>query len=289
MALDHSLRTRWRLLREVRSADAVVVVRRTVGPVFRRLLRRAAKQMVYDFDDAVFLNNNGSMSPHRYRRFAGMVRIMDRVWAGNDYLAEAARRFNPRVITIPTSLDPAAYDAQPDKPARVIELVWIGSTSTRKYLEQAMPILELASAQVASLRLKIIADFDLPPSRLTTLAVPWSQRTEALELARSHIGIAPMTDDPWTRGKCACKVLQYMAARLPVVSSLSGANRQIVQHGRTGLLVNEPGQWVDAIAQLAGDAALRSAMGRAGRERVEREFSTHTSLKKMLADLTNDY
>ena len=155
----------------------------------------------------------------------------------------------------------------------MIDLVWIGSRSTRKYLLEALPALRLASASTPRLRLKIIADFDLPDAGLPTLAVPWRSATEANELASAHIGIAPMRDDDWSRGKCALKILQYMASGLPVVSSNVGANAEVVDHGKTGYLVNSDEQWCARLVELAGDADLRHRFGEEGRRRVESDYS----------------
>jgi glycosyltransferase involved in cell wall biosynthesis len=136
-----------------------------------------------------------------------------------------------------------------------------------------MPWLQEAAKAVPGLRLKIVADFDLPACGVATLPVVWRADSEARELAASHIGIAPMRDDDWSRGKCALKVLQYMAAGLPVVSSDAGANREVIVEGETGFLVTAPDEWSDRIARLANDAGLWRQMGEAGRRRVETDYS----------------
>jgi glycosyltransferase involved in cell wall biosynthesis len=270
------------MLRLARRADVVVVLRKTFPPPLLWLLRRAARRLVFDFDDAIFCNTDGTPSRTRMARFAAMARACDHVTAGNAFLARHAATFNPAVTVIPTCVDAARYRVEAGKPADALDLVWIGSHSTRKYLAEAMPWLQAAAAKVAGLRpagstlgvrLKIVADFDLPGCGVATLPVPWRADTEARELAASHIGIAPMRDDDWSRGKCALKVLQYMAAGLPVVSSDAGANAEVIAEGATGFLVTTPGEWADRICRLAGDAGLRRQMGEAGRRRVEADYS----------------
>ena len=108
-------------------------------------------------------------------------------------------------------------------------------------------MLEGSAEKIPRLRLKIVADFDLPSEKLSTWALAWSETGEAQALASAHIGIAPMPEDPWTRGKCALKVLQYMAAGLPVVSSPAGVNAEVVVNGVTGFLAETPRQWCEAI------------------------------------------
>lgn len=256
------------VLLQARKADVVVVLRKTFPPPFLWLLRRLAKRLVFDFDDAIFCNSDGSASSTRMHRFAAMATLCDHILAGNQYLADKATGFNQAVTVIPTCIDTTRYVEDFSRPSDYLDLVWIGSRSTRKYLMDALPALRLASKRVPNLRLKIIADFDLPEAGLPVLAVPWNAATEARELGTSHIGIAPMRDNDWTRGKCALKVLQYMAAGLPVVSSRAGANAEIIEEGQTGYLVVEDADWVGRLEMLAKDANLRARMGEAGRRKV---------------------
>jgi glycosyltransferase involved in cell wall biosynthesis len=261
------------MLRQARQADVVIVLRKTFPAALLWLLRRASRRLVFDFDDAIFCNTDGSSSRTRMARFAAMARACDHVFAGNAFLARHAAAFNPAATLVPTCVDAARYRIEADKPVGTLDLVWIGSHSTRKYLAEAMPWLKQASEKVPGLRLKIVADFDLPGGGVATLPVAWRADSEARELASSHVGIAPMRDDDWSRGKCALKVLQYMAAGLPVVSSDAGANREVVVEGETGFLAATPEEWVMRIAQLAQDADLRRRLGEAGRRRVETDYS----------------
>jgi glycosyltransferase involved in cell wall biosynthesis len=277
--------TRVALLRAVRRAEVTVVLRKTITALWRTPLRRAARRLVLDFDDAVFVRDDGSPSWTRARRFAAMVRRCDAVWAGNAYLGQAAGRYGPHVAVLPTSVDPSLYPPQAEKPADHVDLVWIGSSATRKYLEQALPALAAAAGAVPALRLTIVADFALPAAPLPTVAVPWSAAGEAQALAQAHIGIAPMPDDPWTRGKCGLKVLQYLAAGLPVVASDAGVHRELIAPGRTGLLAGNPEQWVAALTTLAADPALRRRLGAAGREAVIERYSVQATGAILLAEL----
>lgn len=260
-------------LRQAAGADIVVVLRKTFPAPFLWLLRRVSRKLVFDFDDAIFCNTDGSPSATRMRRFAAMTGVCDHVLAGNRFLAGQAARFNRAVTIVPTSVDAERYSATSGQPGDTVDLVWIGSSSTRKYLIEVLPALRLAAASVPQLRLKIIADFDLPEAGLPTLAVAWTASTEAQELASSHIGIAPMRDDDWSRGKCALKVLQYMASSLPVVSSDVGANAEAVTQGNTGYLVGDDAAWSERIAELANDANLRARLGINGRQRVLEDYS----------------
>jgi glycosyltransferase involved in cell wall biosynthesis len=270
------------VLLDAHKADVVVVLRKTFPAPYLWLLRRLAKRLVFDFDDAIFCNSDGSASATRMHRFASMASVCDHILAGNQYLADKATGFNQAVTVIPTCIDTTRYVEDSSRPSNYLDLVWIGSRSTRKYLMDALPALRLASKRVPNLRLKIIADFDLPDAGLPVLAVPWNAATEARELGSAHIGIAPMRDNDWTRGKCALKVLQYMAAGLPVVSSNAGANAEILIDGETGFLVGDDHSWAERIAMLAGNPEMRDRMGMAGRRRVMAGYSLEPVFSRML-------
>jgi len=270
------------MLKQAKQADLVIVLRKTFPKPLLYLLRRLSRKLVFDFDDAIFCNTDGSASQTRMIRFDAMVRSCDHVFAGNGFLARKAFEFNPAVTVIPTCIDTEIYRVSADKPTNFVDLVWIGSSSTRKYLIDALPWLTSAAKTVPDLRLKIIADFDLPNAGLPTLPIPWSTENEARELASSHIGIAPMRDDDWSRGKCALKVLQYMAAGLPVVSSSVGANAEIVVDGKTGYLAHDGESWVKSIAKLANDPNLSHQLGLAGRQRAVENYSLPSVFSRMV-------
>ncbi len=277
---------RARVLLAARRADVVVVLRKTFTPGMRWLLRRAARRLVLDLDDAVYLRDDGTASGTRAKRFRAMVQRCDAVFAGNATLAQAAAACGAQATVLPTAVDPSKYPrASPPGPGGSIDAVWIGSSSTRKYIEGLLPTLAAAARVTPGLRLKVISDFQLSHPGLEVLCLPWSERDEAVSVAASHLGLAPMPDDPWTRGKCGLKALQYMAAGLPVLASDAGVHREIVEHGRTGWLCAEESQWVRAIADLAADGTAWSAMGEAGRRRLCERYSVDAVFERLLGAL----
>lgn len=282
LSVSGGFRAYARALQRAGQCDVVVVIRKTFGPLFRTLLARRARRLLFDFDDAIFCNTDGSPSATRMGRFVSMIAACDHIMAGNRFLAETARRYNPAVTLVPTTIDAAKYDLVPSKPNDNFDIVWIGSSSTRKYLESALPGLRLAARHIPGLRLKIVADFDLPDAGVPTLAVPWQADIEAKALVDAHVGIAPMVDNDWTRGKCALKVLQYMAASLPVVSSPAGVNAEVVAPGITGELARTPEEWADALVRLANDVGLRESYGAAGRSAVLSGFTRERAFASLL-------
>jgi glycosyltransferase involved in cell wall biosynthesis len=263
------------------SADLVFVQRKLFSLSFLDLLARCAKKIVFDFDDAIFLRSDGEVSPTRMSRFEKMVAMSDCILAGNRYLAESARALSDKVHLIPTCLDVNRYLIATKKDP-LVTLVWIGSASTSRYLEFHRDKLEALGRAFPELRLKIIGDFEFEMEHLTLEIIPWTQSTEVVALVSSHIGIAPMTDDLWTRGKCALKIIQYMAAGLPVVTSRVGANKEVVVDGQTGYLVDSQEEWVDAIGRLIDSDSLRIQMGEQGRLAANRQYSQLMVTEKVL-------
>lgn len=264
---------RYGILRQAKTCDVVVVLRKTFTSPFRLLLRRASRRLVLDIDDAVYVCDDGRASRTRARRFVSMAQCCDAIFVGNDFLGWEARRHNRQVITLPTSIDPDRYAAFPAKhESEAINLVWIGSRATRRYLESLRPVLEEVARGMPALRLKVIADFNFNVPGLPVINVPWSQSTEVAALASSHIGLAPLPEDAWTRGKCGLKILQYMGAGLPVVASPTGEQKQIIRDGETGILCETRDEWRGAILLLAHDVEKRRRFGAAGRRRVREGY-----------------
>ncbi len=273
----------WRRLgvgRDVQKADAVILQRKLLSRIELGLLRQRSRRLLFDFDDAVWLRDSysrrGFDSPRRLRRFRATVSHCDAIVAGNSFLAEQAERLSGgrHVAIVPTCVDPARYSiAEHAARNKHTELVWIGSSSTLQGLSAIAPLLESIGAAEPDASLKIICDRFVRFRCLRTIECPWSEASEASDLAAADIGISWIPDDPWSRGKCGLKVLQYMAAGLPVVANPVGVQVEMVRDGETGFLAATESQWIDAIRTLAADPDLRRRMGQAGRRLVEEKYS----------------
>ena len=259
-------------------ADAVILQRKLLPQVPLALLRRRVKRLIFDFDDAVWLRDSysakGFEDSRRARRFQRTLRSCDLVVAGNEVLATEAKQSASQVVVIPTCVDAARLRVRSGREAASgLQLVWVGSSSTLRGLEQFTPTLSAIGRAVPNVRLKIICDrfidiSDLPVDRCT-----WNEGTESDEIASADIGIGWVPDDPWSRGKCGLKVLQYQAAGLPVVANPVGVQADFVRSGITGFQASTTEQWVKAIRDLAADANLRQTMGDAGRWQVVEKYS----------------
>ena len=232
---------------------------------------------VYDFDDALFAgsilpqNRGFAWAKGEARRWADYVRSARVVIAGNSYLADHARRLTNRVEVIPSCVDPSLLSARRHEDTDTVTLGWIGSSSTARYLESLVPVLMAVRRRQPQARLLVVGG---EPS-LQAPGIehrPWSPSQEARALGEIDIGLMPLPDDPWTRGKCGYKLLQYFSAGIPAVASPVGVNTQLIGAGG-GYLARSTKEWVEGVLTLAGDAQCRTEMGRAGRGLVEREYS----------------
>jgi glycosyltransferase involved in cell wall biosynthesis len=261
-------------------------------PAWVERLLLAGVPYVLDFDDAVFHNYD----LHRaalVRRLMG--RRIDRVMAGarmatcgNGYLAQRARDAGAGAVELlPTVIDLERYAPTPRaaESAEPLRIVWIGSPSTVKYLAQlAAPLAQLA--QRCRFRLRVIGgSLEMPGVDLE--CVPWTESSEVASIAQCEIGIMPLNDSPWERGKCGYKLIQYMACGLPVVASPVGVNVEIVRDSANGFLVDGDQAWVTRLEELLGDAALRQRMGSAGRRIVEQHYSVQAVSGQMANHLRN--
>ncbi len=285
--LPQSLVGRLALGRDVASFDAVVLQRKLLPRVSVALLRRRVKRLIFDFDDAVWLRDSysskGFEDPRRARRFQATVRACDLVVAGNEYLAAEARKWvdSRRVTIIPTCVDVAKYPTVVPRHATGLQLVWVGSSSTLRGLEQFLPTLSAIGRAVPGTRLKLICDRFLELPELPVDRCLWNEATEPAEIASADVGIGWVPDDPWSRGKCGLKVLQYQAAGLPVVANPVGVQADFVRNGVTGFQATTTEEWVNAIRHLARES-VRKQMGEAGRRQVEQGFSVEAGAAKWM-------
>jgi len=271
-------------------ADVVILQRKLLPLWDLYLLRCAAHRLVFDFDDAVFLRDSfsprGLHSARRLHRFMATLETMDAVVAGNRFLASEASRWIPpgRLMVVPTCVDAESYPRAAHQAAGpAARLVWVGSSSTLQGLEAARDILDHVGQGLPGLRLNLVCDRPLTLGHLAVDFRPWAEATEAADIAAADIGVAWVPDDLWSRGKCGLKVLQYMAAGLPVVANPVGVHTEMVRHGVTGFLARTPGEWLDCVGELARNPGLRKRMGTAARNLAEKEYGTGLGAHRWLA------
>ena len=232
----------------------------------------ARRPVVFDFDDAIWLPRQGG-NPilrrlHREGTVQEILRRATAVIAGNEFLAYYAHQFAGNVTAVPSAVEMARY-----RRGAGTTVGWIGSRSTLPYLRPLAPVF-----QELGITARVIAagtpDF---PSDFR----PWQMETEVDDLASLGIGVAPLPDNQWERGKCGVKILQYMASGLPVVASPAGVQRELVRDGVTGFHATTPDEWRDRLRQLLADAALRQRLGDAGRELVAQYYDVPVAASRV--------
>jgi glycosyltransferase involved in cell wall biosynthesis len=269
----------WQRRAALRASSVVLLHKLRLAPWEMAWLSRCNPRCVFDIDDATWLSQPkqvGAMpaaSASRRRAFAAICRGARLTLAGNRFLAGHAEAAGARVELIPTAVAVGAYPHADLSRRSGGVAVWIGLPGNLQYLDPLRPALAEVARRHPQFRLRIVSSRfpdwdDVPLER-----VPWRPGIETSEaLLGADIGLMPLADDDFARGKCAFKLLQYMAATLPCIASPVGANRDVVDPGRTGLLADTPDAWRDALEQLLVDRGLREAMGRAGRERVQLSY-----------------
>lgn len=253
-----------------RPADVSWVLRQLL-PAYLSVEPLVKKPMVLDVDDAIWLNRGG----HRVPALARSAQV---VVCGNKYLAEKFSAWNSNTVVIPTAVDTQMYNpgnAAGDGPDGVV-IGWTGTAGNFPYLYSMENALAEVLNRYKDSKVLVVAD---KAPQFTKLAesrvefVPWTPSTEQSAVARMSIGLMPLQDSEWARGKCSYKMLCYMAASLPVVVSPVGMNNQVLAQGKIGYSASNTDEWIGALTDLIEHQALRVAMGRAGRQIVEAEYS----------------
>ncbi len=243
-----------------------------------RISFRSGAPVIYDFDDAIFHQYDAHPNPlirrALGRKLEALLKGSDLAICGNAYLQAYAARFCRRTELVPTVVDTEVYRPANRAGTGGTTLGWIGSPSTWTYVRPVLPVLDQLAAECGLNAVAIGAGPDAERSASLT-HVAWSAESEVEMLQGMDIGIMPLPDEQWARGKCGYKLIQYMACGLPVIASPVGVNAEIVEHGVNGFLATSEAEWAEAIRQLASDPQLRQRMGAAGRRRVEERYSLH--------------
>jgi glycosyltransferase involved in cell wall biosynthesis len=242
---------------------------------------------VSDYDDAIHVNyeRHSSWVVRRMMgpKIAGIVRQSCQVIAGNRSLAEWAAQFNPNVTLIPTSVDLSKYDL--DRNHRMTEgkpvIGWIGTPITAQYLRLLERPLRALRAR-HDFQLRVIGAPDFRMEGVEVVGLPWSEASEVRDLQACTIGVMPLSDDPWARGKSALKLVQYLAAGVVAVASPVGANCDVVKDGENGLLAASESDWVAKLALLIEQPDLRQRLTQSGRRTIEERYSVQVNAPRLV-------
>lgn len=286
----HVLGCYWRRLKILLSAgkyDLICIEKELFPylPAFPEWMLSRLKGYWVDYDDAVFHNYDRGkyslVSRLMPKKIDRVMQWADLVTAGSAYLMQRAEAAGAKqVVQLPTVIDPKRYQKKVHEQKATLTIGWIGSPSTRKYLNALVPVWERLHRKF-DLVLLLINEKSKPPFPGNVQTIPWTEAGEAAALLRLDVGIMPLPDDPWERGKCAYKLIQYMACGLPVVASPVGMNAEVVRHGVNGFLAQSEDEWVDALSLLIHDCGLRKAMGEKGYQVVRERYTLQHNFSVM--------
>ncbi|HTF05906.1 MAG TPA: glycosyltransferase family 4 protein [Bacteroidia bacterium] len=247
---------------------------------FEKKFAKSGAKLIFDFDDAIW-NLDISEGNKRFGwlknpgKTAELIAMSDLVIAGNKYLADYALRHNKNVVIIPTTIDMKKYDpvVHSNLDGKIC-IGWSGSHTTIKHFEFALPFLRVLKKKYGDkLEIKVVGDNSYANEELGIRGITWSSRDEIKVLSSFDIGIMPLPDDEWAKGKCGLKGLQYMALGIPTIMSPVGVNTEIITHGENGMLATTTEEWVEKIEELIASAELRVRIGQKARETVEQNYS----------------
>lgn len=256
--------------------------------IFEKLLSMSRAAMIFDFDDAIWLNDTSESNKNlswlkSSAKTAKIARLANVVTVGNSFLADYARQSNQNVVIVPTAIDTDAYKYRGAVDSEPVMIGWIGSTTTLKHFQNAIPALTAIKQKYGNrVNFKVIVDVDYEEPELGLKSTKWSKDTEVEELNKVDIGIMPLPDDRWSCGKCGFKGIQYMALGIATVMSPVGVNTDIIEHGANGFLASTDSEWIDCLSQLIESVKLRQRLGKAARKTIDERYSVRSQQGNLL-------
>lgn len=271
--------------------DVVFIQREAIlgaSTYFEKKFYRSGAKVIFDFDDSIWKLDISDAN--RWFGFlknpsktAILIKNAHQIVAGNDYLANYAKKFNPHVSVIPTTIDTNTYQPKLKKQNNQIIIGWTGSHTTIKHFKLAESFLKKLKLKYGDkIAFKVIGDSEYKNKELGIIGLKWKSETETEDLSQIDIGIMPLPDDEWTKGKCGLKGLQYMALGIPTVMSAVGVNTKIIDHGKNGFLAITNLDWIEYLSKLIENPELRSEIGKSALNTIQSEYSVIANQNKYL-------
>lgn len=280
------LKVRQENLKKINDYDIIFIFREALmtGSIrFEKAFSKSKAKLIYDFDDAIWIPNVSDANKRLeflkdYSKTGKIIKLCDMVFAGNQYLANYALKFNDNVKIIPTTINTDEYLKQEVVKSEKICIGWSGSITTIQHFEYAIPFLRTIKEKFGNqVEFKVIGDANYFNEELSIKGIAWNKQTEIQDLCSFDIGIMPLPDDEWANGKCGLKGLQYMALEIPTIMSPVGVNTEIICDGINGFLAYDNNEWVDKISVLINDENLRRSIGLEARKTVVNHYSVEAN------------
>ncbi|MDP2385243.1 MAG: glycosyltransferase family 4 protein [Bacteroidota bacterium] len=287
LILLKSIGKRYRDRRNYNNYDIVFVQREAMmigSTYFEKKIKKSKAKFVFDFDDSIWLMDTSEGNKKfewlkNPEKTATNIRLADLVFAGNSYLANYARHYNTKTIVVPTTIDTDFHKPDLNKRNKdVITIGWSGSKTTIKHFEYALDFLKIIKQKYGNkVNFVVKGDPSYHNQELNIKGVKWTAETEVDVLNTFDIGIMPLPDDEWAKGKCGLKGLSYMACEIPTIMSPVGVNTEIIVHHENGFLANTTDEWVNCISELIENSELRKEIGKKARQTVIEKYSVEAN------------
>ena len=291
--LFRSLMKRYKETRRMEQYDAVYIAREVFflgGPFFEKMIAKKDVKLFFDFDDAIWIHgvSKGNRLAGIFRNAGKINKILtiaDTVVSGNQFLADYASKFNDNIVIFPTTIDTNVYVKENNMAQKDSILIgWSGSFSTIKHFEIIIPVLSRIKKRYGEkIQFKVIGDGNFECKDLDIIGLPWRLDTEIEELSTFDIGVMPLPNDVWSKGKCGLKGLQYMSLGIPTLMSPVGVNSEIIDDGFNGYLPRNEDEWFVRISELVESKELRNDVGEKGRQTVEERYSLNANKERFLS------
>ncbi len=292
-----AIRIRWKDVMSANKYDVIFIQREafmTGSVFFEKKFSQSKAKVIFDFDDAIWkedtsVSNQKLKWLKRPSKTADIIKLADAVIAGNHFLADYAKQFNDSIQIIPTTVDTSIYLPSKNKNynGKKICIGWSGSKTTIKHFALLIPVLNMLNEKFGDrIFFKQIGDRNFSVDGLNIERDDWHFENEVEELNKIDIGLMPLPDDEWAKGKCAFKAIQYMALEIPPVISPVGMNNEVVEQGVTGFFANQNNEWLEHIGLLITDHDLRMRIGKQAREKIVDSYSVESQLKKLISILS---
>jgi glycosyltransferase involved in cell wall biosynthesis len=270
----------------------------TGSVLFEKIIHKSGAKLIFDFDDAIWHYDVSDANKKlgwlkRPSKTKDIIKLSDAVIAGNSYLADFARQFNKNVTVIPTTIDTAYHKPHllKDWNPETVCIGWTGSLTTIKHFRTIEPVLKrIKDKYKTRVRFKLLGDPTYFNPEIELQGLKWNLETEVEDLSDIDIGIMPLPDDEWAKGKCGFKGLQYMGMELPAVMSPVGMNMEIIQHGVNGFLAADESEWEQVLSMLIENPGRRREIGIQARKDIQVRYSVDAQwpvYKKLFDNLIN--
>lgn len=277
------------MMDRLRGADVVFVQRKRLPRSILMLLKRLKKKVIYDFDDAVMFKNSLSRNPYSLRRtmsFKRMLRYTDLVVAGNMFLKGEAEKYHNHVEVLPTPVDAERYTAKVYRKGDTVNIGWIGDHGSIHYMESYKDVWEAIGSRYGNVVLTIICDTFIEAKHIRLNKIQWNYDREIDDLMAIDIGVMPLFDDLWSRGKCGFKIIQYLGVGVPAVCTPVGINRDVIDDGVNGLWAVSKEDWIEKLSVLIENGPLREQMGREGRRTIMEGYTVQVCAPQLIEWIT---